>query len=373
MNMKYYSRRFSGFTTACSTNRLPNGSGFTLVELLVVIAIIGILIMMLLPAVQSVRESARRTTCLNRLRQIALAAHNFESAHNRLPPGTLGFDQSRFGGILRIPDDVGFNQYHEDPGHPLYWKRAQHTSSLLLLLPFVEQQNLENQLPSSMRAFQRELPWAGDDPDVQAAVFQKIDLFLCPSDPQTKPVGGILTTQPSWIFQSGNLIRDGFLGALTPENDPRPWAWTNFAGCSGAHSGGTANFPGLQGYDGAMTCRQRIAVDLIRDGSSNTMLYGETIGEIEDGKRTIRMPWAFGGLCRGRGKPEWGDVQTTDGDHYFLGDSKFAYIVSFGSYHPTIVNTVRADGSTNAVARSVTLDVWYAYCGQNDGRVLPFE
>jgi len=56
-----------------------------------------------------------------------------------------------------------------------------------------------------------------------------------------------------------------------------------------------------------------------------------------------------------------------------LGDSKFAYIVSFGSYHPTIVNTVRADGSTNAVARSVTLDVWYAYCGQNDGRVLPFD
>src|SRR3954467_6199381 len=69
-----------------STGRRSGKRGFTLVELLVVIAIIGILIALLLPAIQAAREAARRSDCVNRIRQIVLAAHNYESARKKLPP-----------------------------------------------------------------------------------------------------------------------------------------------------------------------------------------------------------------------------------------------------------------------------------------------
>ena len=99
--------------------------GFTLVELLVVIAIIGILIGMLLPAVQQVREAARRTTCMNNLRQIGLASLNFESARMSFP--TAGGQSNAFW-------DTG-EELRQRHGHEnLGW--------LYQILPFMEQQNL---------------------------------------------------------------------------------------------------------------------------------------------------------------------------------------------------------------------------------------
>ena len=95
-----------------------NARGFTLVELLVVIAIIGILIGMLLPAVQSVREAARRTQCMNNIRQLSLAALNFESAHMHFPSGVLDDDDDlrdalRVGWIDLLPHIEQGNLYQQ--------------------------------------------------------------------------------------------------------------------------------------------------------------------------------------------------------------------------------------------------------------------
>lgn len=100
--------------------------GFTLIELLVVIAIIAVLIGLLLPAVQKVREAANRMSCTNNLKQLGLAAHNYQSTFGQLPPGYLG--------PIRNEAD------------PIDWSGHQFLSTLVFLLPYVEQDNVWKEL-----------------------------------------------------------------------------------------------------------------------------------------------------------------------------------------------------------------------------------
>ena len=175
--------------------------GFTLVELLVVIAIIGVLVALLLPAVQAAREAARRASCTNNIKQVVLALHNYHDTHLRFPPGGIAFGWCRFPGA---PNNWGAQSVHNVNG-------------LLFLLPYLEQRPLYDKFNHSASAANITV---GNDGccgptamvgmlagDVVASgnatvVSQRLKVFTCPSDGGDPwvPIGGVygISTNPAY-------------------------------------------------------------------------------------------------------------------------------------------------------------------------------
>ena len=225
-------------------NRSP--AGFSLVELLVVIAIVGVLISLLLPAVQAARESARRVQCINQLKQLSLAALSYESAYGRLPPSAiLDTAEKTFTPQGRPPTQ--YSVVDQQLGKQISWA--------VLLLPFIEQQNLYDGFDLSLPVFEQEL-----EPQAKS-----ISTLLCPSD-----------HAPSSYFSHENLTE----GKL--------FAKGNYAAyVSPYHIDMQLVYPGALVVTGQPLSR-------IEDGASNTFIFSEvrTLDHSQDERGAWALPWA---------------------------------------------------------------------------------
>jgi prepilin-type N-terminal cleavage/methylation domain-containing protein/prepilin-type processing-associated H-X9-DG protein len=221
--------------------------GFTLVELLVVIAIIGILIALLLPAVQAARESARRLQCANNLKQIGVALHNYHSSYGYFPPG-MYFNAS------------------EAPSTTENF----HSNWVILTLPFLEQQSL-------LDSIDRTLPIShANNRDARGMT---LAAMTCPSDGYTNAMFSGLSSIEGDNWARGNYAANAGNG---------PLILNNYAAITGPDSPGWKE--GLR--RGVMGPNVSLSIAGIRDGTTNTILVGEIRAGVSDKDR--RGTWAMG-------------------------------------------------------------------------------
>jgi prepilin-type N-terminal cleavage/methylation domain-containing protein/prepilin-type processing-associated H-X9-DG protein len=309
---------------------------FTLVELLVVIAIIGILIALLLPAVQAAREAARRSQCTNNLKQLGLAVQNFADIKKKFPDASHQVD---FHG----PGDPANNVLPQDH----YPDGRDRWSYLCVLLPFMEQTAMYDELTSNQVGQQR--PWTGND-------FNRTQIagILCPSDGNKKSPTDLGRT--NYHCNRGDYWLN--------------WDWYECRGVMGRGNKQTHTFAS------------------IRDGSSNTMLISECVTGLPQG--TLEVPQGIG-LGAGNSNPMAPSIcknlavngqftGNVDGGTYQVGwrwsDARSVYtqwhvclppnspscangngedwaLVTASSYHPGGVNAVFCDGSVHFVSETI--------------------
>ncbi|XZE20647.1 DUF1559 domain-containing protein [Pirellulaceae bacterium SH449] len=335
---------------------LERRNAFTLIELLVVIAIIGVLVGLLLPAVQAAREAARRMSCQNNLKQLALAIHNYESANRRFPPG----------GIIQSLVAANTNGTWSIHGR---------------ILPYLEQAQLYQQV---------DLNLAWDDQAIIAGL--KIPVFACPSDPNSNTPRDVSPKLASPLFPTTYGFNFG--------------SWMVFDPVT------------RQSGDGVFGPNSRTGTRDITDGMSNTLLisevkarqyYGRNVPVIggnmvpaaDHASVLSRIPSSFG-WCRPNGHTEWPDgrvhhhgfttalgpngklplammsnlcpegidIDYTSQQEGTSGTVATVAVITSRSYHTGLVNAALADGSVRIIDQNIDLTTWRSLGTRNGGEII---
>jgi prepilin-type N-terminal cleavage/methylation domain-containing protein len=291
---------------------------FTLIELLVVIAIIAILIGLLLPAVQKVRDAAARMSCSNNLKQLALASQNYESAMSTLPPGLNG---------------------------------TTYVSCLTYLLPYIEQDNLFKQIdPTLFPLNTTALPWWNT---AYGPAQTHVKTFECPSD---NPYQGTSSGTFAYLTTNATGVTGGYFSGTSS-----PLGCTNYI----ANAGALGNVSGAYGqWVGPYYSSSRTKTGAMPDGSSNTIAFGETLGGSSQGARDFTLAWMGAGAM-----PTAWDLL----------DPSAWY--TFGSRHTAVVQFAFGDGSVRGMPKIGPSTPWfsaqwYAFVnasGMQDGNVVDWS
>jgi len=308
-------------------------SGFTLVELLVVISIIGLLVALLLPAVQSAREAARRSECTNHLRQLALAAHNYHDAIGSFPS------------CLYLPQAFSKNG-----------KAWNNSGWLVLMLPQLEQQALHNAVNFSVMwgttlvVTPAKPGWSpiyyGDQNSTVRAT--AVSTFFCPSDPSPRTstlhgdeLEGVLAAGSSYV---------GNVGSNCLEQAVSSWPCQNPA--LGDGTGGNGIF---------WRYGSKVSTSQIVDGLSNTFLVGEQIMAASQWNAWVHANQSLGSTAL---PLNYVPRPAT---------TLWPWTYSFRSRHPSGANFAFCDGSVRFVKDSINFANFQSLSTRNGGEVLSMD
>lgn len=335
---------------------------FTLVELLVVIAIIGVLIALLLPAVQQAREAARRMSCSNNMKQMGLAIHNYHDTYRGFPPIAIGETYNASG-----------------------WARQ--ASWMARILPFIEQKaaydmcNVPDSTYDNMNA-----GWAAPSRGWQALAQTRVEGYWCPSSPLKRTAsfptssstqglgapGSIDIQIPDYAANGGSVYRGGTTSTLS---DKQAWGWGGYVADNGAlgiifrKDVGPA-FPGTQTKFASLS-----------DGSSNTIMVGEQ-SDFLDKTKDARAGLVNGGFWSGGTGTDSNSLNNYTATLYPINAVNVAWMgtapdwgldtyvfnnTAFRSAHPGGAQFTLADGSSRFITETINFATYTALMDRADG------
>jgi prepilin-type N-terminal cleavage/methylation domain-containing protein len=301
-------------------------SAFTLVELLVVIAIIGVLVALLLPAVQAAREAARRSSCANNIRQLAIGLHNFHDTQTKFPPGAQQ-------DVLPVPNPTNSQAYFRG------------TSWIVFTLPYFEQKPLFDK-------YRFDLPYS-DNYNLDNVGVVVVPTLYCPSgpdakkhlDPNPNPDRGVTTHYYGVMGPAGE--KDNFqlvLGGKTytyREGDATNNAAWSYHGM----------FSQYKDRPGSISTNRVVRMADVIDGTTNTLMLGEISMHLPLGQSNQYRMWIRGN-SGGSGATK--NVRYPINSTFYNGSNNFNNI-SFGSEHPNGCHFVMADASVKFVTENIDL------------------